>query len=143
MSVNVQLVVKVMEQLVRGAREFASGGEDQVGGNQEVGQVFCVDVTGDGCVVAGGSGVFEGSLVVWGEPQEFENGAVKVWVGGAEVVERGVGLGESGEAGDVKRRGRHVADGNEGARGESQSGEEVVMRWWWGRRCAKWAHVHD
>jgi hypothetical protein len=36
-NVNVQLVVKVMEQLVRGARELASGGEGQVGGDQEVG----------------------------------------------------------------------------------------------------------
>ncbi len=38
MSVHVQLVVQVMEQLVRGVREFASGGEGQVGGDQEVGQ---------------------------------------------------------------------------------------------------------
>ena len=94
-------------------------------------------------MVAGESGVFEDSLVVWGEPQEFEDGAVKVWVGVAKVVERGVGLGESGEAGEVKRGGRRVADGNEGARGESQSGEQVMMRWWWGRRGAKWAHVYN
>jgi hypothetical protein len=135
--------MEVMEQLVRGAREFASGGEGQVGGHEEVGQVFGGDVAGDGFVVAGGSGVFEDRLVGWGEPQEFEHGAVEVWVGGAKVVERGGGLGESGEAGEVKRRGRRVADGNEGARGESQSGEQVVMRRWWGRRGAKGAHVHD
>ena len=36
-SVDVQLVLKVMEQLVGGAGEFASGGEGQMGGNQEVG----------------------------------------------------------------------------------------------------------
>ncbi len=83
------------------------------------------------------------SLVGWGEPQEFEHGAVEVWVGGAKVVERGGRLGESGEAGEVKRGGRRVADGNEGARGGSQSGEQVMMRWRWGKRSTKWAHVHN
>ena len=47
-----------------------------MGGDQEVRQVFSGDVTSDGCVVAGGSGVFEDSLVVWGEPQELEDGAM-------------------------------------------------------------------
>ncbi len=131
-SVNVQLVVQVMKQLVRGAREFASGGESQMGGDQEVGQVVGGDVSSDGDMVAGGSGVFEDSLVVWEEPQELEDGAGKVGVGCAKVVKRGGGLGESGEA-----------DGNEGARGESQSGEQVMMRWWWGRRGAKGPHVHN
>ena len=51
-------------------------------------------------------------------------------------MKRGGGLGESGEAGEVKRGGRRIADGNEGARGESQSGEQVMVRWWWGRRGA-------
>ncbi len=60
--------MEVMEQLVRGAREFASGGEGQVGGHQEVRQVFGGYVSSDGCVVVGGSGVFEDGLVVWGEP---------------------------------------------------------------------------
>ncbi len=82
-SVDVQLIVKVMEQLVRGAREIAHGGEGQVGGNQEVGQVFGGDFSSDGCVVVGGAGVFEDGLVVWGEPQEAKHGAVEVWVGGA------------------------------------------------------------
>ncbi len=86
-SVDVQLFVEVMKQLVRGAREIASGGEGQVGGNQEVGQVFGGDISSDGCVVAGGSGVLEDGLVVWGEPQEFEDGTIEVWVGGAKVVE--------------------------------------------------------
>ena len=141
--VDVQLVAKVVEQLVRGAREFASVGEGQVGGNQEVGQVFGGNLAGDGLVVAGGAGVFDDGLVVWGEPQKSEDSAVKVSVGGAEVVEGGVRLGESGESGEVKSRGRRVADGNEGARGESQSGEQIMMRWWWGRRGAKGAHVRD
>ncbi len=142
-SVNVQLVVQVMKQLVRGAREFASGGESQMGGDQEVRQVVGGDVSSDGDMVAGGSDVFEDSLVVWGEPQELEDGAGKVWVGGAEVVERGVSLGESNQAGEVKSRGGRVADGNEGAGDEIQSGEKVVMRWWWGSRGAKGAHVRD
>jgi hypothetical protein len=47
-----------------------------VGGDQEVRQVFSGDVASDGCVVAGRSGVFEDSLVVWGEPQELEDGAM-------------------------------------------------------------------
>ena len=86
LSVNVELVAQVVDQLVRWAREFTRGGERQVGGDQEVRQVFSGDVASDGCVVAGRSGVFEDSLVVWGEPQELEDGAVKVFVGGAEVV---------------------------------------------------------
>ena len=122
-SVDVQLSVKVMEQLVRGAREFASVGEGQVGGNQEVGQVFGGNLAGDGLVVAGGAGVFEDGFVVGGEPQEAKHGAIKVWVGGAKIMEGGVRLSESGEAGEVKRGGRRVANGNEGARGESKSGE--------------------
>ena len=107
--------------MVRGAREFASVGEGQMSGNQEVGQVFGGNLAGDGLVVAGGAGVFEDGFVGGGEPQESEDGAVEVSVGGAEVVEGGVRLGESGEAGEVKSRGRRVADGNEGAGGESQS----------------------
>ena len=67
--VDVQLVAKVVEQLVRGAREFASGGEGQMSGNQEVGQVFGGDLSGDGGVVAGGAGVFEDGFVGGGEPQ--------------------------------------------------------------------------
>ncbi len=67
-------------------------------GSQVVGR----DVSSDGGMVAGGSGVFEGCLVIGGEPQELEDGAGKVWVGGAEVVERGVRLGESSQAGEVK-----------------------------------------
>ena len=122
-SVDVQLITEVMEQLVRGARELADGGEGQVGGNQEVGKVFGGDFTSDGCVVAGGAGVFEDGFVVGGEPQEAKHGAIKVWVGGAKIMEGGVRLSESGEAGEVKRGGRRVANGNEGARGESQSGE--------------------
>ena len=61
--VDVQLIVKVMKQLVRGAREFASVGEGQVGGNQEVGQVFGGNLAGDGLVVACGAGVFEDGFV--------------------------------------------------------------------------------
>ncbi len=57
-----------------------------MGGDQEVRQVFGGDVASDGGVVAGGSGVFEDCLVVWGEPQELKDGAIKVFVGGAEVV---------------------------------------------------------
>ncbi len=120
-SVDVQLIVEVMKQLLRGAREFASVGAGLVGGNQEVGQVFGGNLAGDGLVVAGGAGVFDDGLVVWGEPQKSEDGAVKVSVGGAEVVDGGVGLGESGESGEMKGGGRRVADGNEGAGGESQS----------------------
>ncbi len=86
LSVNMKLGAKVMKQLVRGMREFAGGGEGQVGGDQEVRQVFSGDVSGDGCVVAGGSGVFEDSLVVWGEPKELENSVIKTVVGGAKVV---------------------------------------------------------
>ena len=86
LSVNVELVAQVVDQLVRWAREFTRGGERQVGGNQEVRQVFGGDVASDGCVVAGGSGVLQDSLVVRGEPQELEDSAIKVLVGGAKIL---------------------------------------------------------
>ena len=38
-------------------------------------------------------------------------------------MEGGVRLSESGESGEMERGSRRVTDGNEGARGESQSGE--------------------
>ena len=81
-----ELVTQMEEEAGRFAGETTSGSEEEVGGNQEVGDVGGVDFSGDGGVVAGRSGVFEDSLVVWGEPQELEDGAVKVFVGGAEVV---------------------------------------------------------
>ena len=92
-----------------------------MGGNEEVGQIFGGDLAGDGCVVTGGSGVFDDGLVVWGEPQKPEDCAVKVGVGGSKIMEGGVRLSQSGESGEMESGGRRVADGNEGAGGESQS----------------------
>jgi hypothetical protein len=84
-----------------------------VGGDQEVRQVVSGDVAGDGGVVAGGAGVFQNSLVGWGEPEELEDDAFHVFVGGAQIVERGVGFRECGETCEVEGVGRVNANGNE------------------------------
>ena len=64
-----------MEDLVGCGGEFADGGEDKICGNEEVGQVVIGEVAGDGLMVAGGTGVFEGGLVItWVDPDRFETG---------------------------------------------------------------------
>ena len=131
--IDVELITKVMEEVVRKAGQSAGGGETEVGGDEKVGQVLGGDLAGDGAVVAGRASVFQDGLVVGREPEELEDGALDALVGGAKVVERGVRFSESGETGEMKRGGRRVADGHEGAGGESQSGEQVMMRWGWGR----------
>jgi hypothetical protein len=47
------------EKASRLAGETTGGGEVEVGGNQEVGNVFRVNVAGDCFVVAGGAGSFK------------------------------------------------------------------------------------
>ncbi len=64
-------------------------------------------------MVAGGTSVFQDSLVGGGEPEKLEDGKVKTLVSGAEVVERGVSFGEGGDAGEMEDRVGGVADGNE------------------------------
>jgi hypothetical protein len=70
MLVDVKLVAKMEEKARRFARKTASGGEDEVGGNQEVWDVGSIDLTGDGGVVPGGAGVLEDGAAIGGNPDE-------------------------------------------------------------------------
>ncbi len=64
-----------MENLVGRCGEFAGVDEDKMCGNEEVRQVVIGEVAGDGLMVAGGTGVFEDSLVItWVDPDRFETG---------------------------------------------------------------------
>ncbi len=51
-----ELVKEVVEDLVGRTGQAAGGGEGEVGGHEEVGEVFDRDVAGDGEVVAGQGG---------------------------------------------------------------------------------------
>jgi hypothetical protein len=53
-----------MEELVRKTGQAAGGGEGEVGGHVEVGEVFDRDFAGDGKVVAGRTGVLQNGLDV-------------------------------------------------------------------------------
>jgi hypothetical protein len=75
------LVVEVEEKASRLTRETTSGGEVKVRGDQGVGDVICVNVTGDCFVVAGGAGVLHYSSVVGREPEKTEDREVHGWVG--------------------------------------------------------------
>ena len=63
-SVDGKLGSEVVEDLVGGGREASGVGESEVGGHEEVGEVGCVDLAGDLCVVASGACVLEDGAVV-------------------------------------------------------------------------------
>ncbi len=85
--ISVELVAKVKEETSRLAREATGGGERELGGNQEVGEVDSVDFAGDSMVVTGRTGVFQDGLFVGGNPDETKGSSVKGRGGGSEVVE--------------------------------------------------------
>ena len=95
--IDVELITKVMEEVVRKAGQSAGGGETEVGGNEKVGQVLGGDLAGDGAVVASEARWLENSLVVRREPGKFEDSAFHVRVGGAKAVDGGVGFGDGRE----------------------------------------------
>jgi hypothetical protein len=92
----------MVQELIGLAGETASGGEGKVCGNEEVGKIFVGDFAGEGAVVAGWACWFENSLVVGRDPGEFEDSAFHVRVGGAKVVDGGVGFGDSRELSQVE-----------------------------------------
>ena len=126
-----ELVVKVEEKACRLARETASGGEGEVGSDQEVRNVLGVDFARDGLVVAGGASVFHDGAVIGGEPEKTEDGCVHLWVGGSEVVHCKLRFVHCLYFRDIKERGGRVADCDDGARVKSGFGGEIVM--WRGR----------
>ncbi len=85
-SVSVELVTEMEEKASRLASETASGSEGEVGGNQQIVDVFRVNFASDGCVVAGRARVLHYSSGVGGEPEEAEDCSVHVWGLGAQIV---------------------------------------------------------
>ncbi len=83
-SVHGELITQVVKDVVGGCGEAAGVGESQVGGNEEVGDVFCGDVSRDRLMTAGWAGVLENGFVVCRvDPNELEDCGVEVVVGGA------------------------------------------------------------
>ena len=85
-SVDRELVFQVVEDVVGGCGEATGVGENEMGGDEEVGNVLRGDVSRDGLMTAGGAGVFENNFVVGRvDPDELEDGVAEVRVGGAEI----------------------------------------------------------
>ncbi len=84
-----KLVAEMEEKASRLAGDTTGGGEVEVGGDQEVGDVFRVNVAVDCFVVAGGAGVLHNGAVVGCEPERTEDSGIHGGVGGAQVVDRG------------------------------------------------------
>ncbi len=102
-----------------------------MGCHEKVGEVGCVDLAGDLGVVASGACVLEdGAVVGRVNPDKFESSVAEVGVGGAKVGDGDVGLGEEGEASEVKGIGGVVgtADCDDGA-GVMRRGREHIVVW--------------
>ncbi len=91
--IDVKLVANVEEEACRLARETAGGGKGEMGGDQEIGNVFGVDLADDCVVAAGRASVAENSALVGSGPHETEDGSVDRRVGGSQVVEGKMSLG--------------------------------------------------
>ena len=141
--ISVELVAKVEEEACRLARETAGGGQGEVRRDEEVIDVFVVNLAGDGCVVAGRAGVAENSALVGGGPHEAEDCSIERGVGGAQIVEGQVVFGGGEDFGQVKLGLGVVADSDNGARNELCRREEVVVRQWWIFRGAEGADVNN
>jgi hypothetical protein len=73
--VDVELGAEMVENVVGWGVETTSGGEVEVGGHEEIGEVLGVDLAGDGGVVASGARVFEDGARVGGvDPDELHCG---------------------------------------------------------------------
>ena len=131
-SVDMELVAEMKEKTGRLARQTTRGGEDEVGGYQEVGDVGGVNFARDSGVVAGGASVFEDSAAIGGKPDETEDSGIKSRGGSAEIVNRQTDLVDAEDFGQVEGGGGGVADGNVCGGEQSGSRDEVVV---WGRRC--------
>ena len=142
-SVDMELVAEMKEKTGRLARQTTRGGEDEVGGYQEVGDVGGVDFARDGGVVAGWARVFEDSAAIRSDPDETENGSVERAGGGPKVVQRQKRLSEFENFGEMEGRVGGVADGNDGGGEKCSGGDEIVVRQGWGVGCAKGTDVDD
>ncbi len=109
-----KLVFEMEKQTRRLASEAARGGEGEMRGNEEVRDVSSIYFSCDSSVVAGRARVLKNSATIGSDPDETENGGVKVRGGGAKVVDRQVGFGDVGDRGQMERRVGCVADSNDG-----------------------------
>ena len=133
-----------MEEKARGlAGETTSGGEGEVGGDQEVGDVVRFNVAGDCMVVAGGAGVLHDGAVVGCEPERAKDRGSYVMVGGAQVVDGEQGFCDGPNLGKVKGRRGGVADGDDGAGVKGGLRDEIVVRGWRILGRAERASVND
>jgi hypothetical protein len=125
------------------AGETAHRGKDKVGGNQEVVDVGGVYLASDGSMVAGWACVLENGPSIGGEPDETKDSSVQGGMGCAVVVQGYEVFVEGGDFGEMKGRGRCVANGNNSGGEESGGGDEIVV--WGGRvgRRAKRANIDD
>jgi hypothetical protein len=128
----VELVAEVEEKSRRLARETTSCGEGEVGADQEVVDVFSVNVAGDCFVVAGGAGVLvlHDGAIVGCEPEKAEDSGIHVRVGGAQVVDREERFRDDLNFGKVKLRRGSVVDGDDGSGVKGGVRDEIVVRRW-------------
>jgi hypothetical protein len=126
--ISVELVAKVEEKASRLTGETTGGGEVEVGGDQEVREIFCVNVARDCFVVTGGAGVLHHSAVVGGEPERTEDSGIHGGVGGAQVMDREESLRDGRDFGNVEVRRGSVANGDDGAGVEGGVRDEIVVR---------------
>ena len=122
------MIAEMEEKASRLAGETTGGGEVEVGGDQEIGDVFRVDVASDCFVVAGGAGVLHHSAVGGGEPKRTEDSGIHGGVGGAQVVDRKESLRDGRDVGEVELRRGIVANGDDGAGVEGGVRDESVVR---------------
>ncbi len=112
-----KLVANVEEEACRLARETVGVGKGEMGGDQEFGDVFDVDLAGDCFVVAGRAiSVAENSALVGSGPHETEDSSVERRVGGSQVVEGKMSLGVSEDFRQVEVRVGGVADSDNRSR---------------------------
>ena len=111
-----KLVANVEEEACRLARETAGVGESEMGGDQEIGNVFGVDLADDCVVAAGRASVAENSALVGSGPHETKNGSIDRRVGGSQVVEGKMSLGVSEDFRQVEVRVGGVADSDNRSR---------------------------
>ncbi len=100
--VDVELGTKVKDEARGLARQTAGGSKDEVGGNQEVGEVDSVNLANDSGVVPGRAGVFENGASIGGDPYGAKRGSVHSRGGGAKVVDSETGFLKLEDFGDVE-----------------------------------------
>jgi hypothetical protein len=84
--IDVKLIIQVKEKARRLTRETTGRSKDEVGGNQEVGDVCRVDFAGDCVVVAGRARVLEHGPSIRRDPDKTKGGGIDRCGGGSIVV---------------------------------------------------------